>query len=62
MFLPFWPRLEYLKCDDEMFPLSHQPVDIYGFLKASPTVGGIFMGYKSDILASKDDLSPLTSD
>lgn len=23
--------------------LSHQPVDVYGILKASPTVGGIFM-------------------
>lgn len=62
MFLPFWPRLEYLKRDDKMFPLSHQPVDIYGFLTALPNVGGIFMGYKSDILASQDDLSPLMSD
>lgn len=37
-------------------------VDVYGVLKASPTVGGIFMGYKSDILAAQDELSPLTSD
>lgn len=62
MFLPFWPRREYLKHNDEIFPLSHQPVDIYDFLKASPTVGGILMGYKSDILSLQDDLSPLTSD
>lgn len=62
MFLPFWSRLEYLKRNDEMFPLSHQPVDIYDFLKASPTVGGIFMGYKSDILAAQNDLSSLMPD
>lgn len=60
--LPFWPRQGYLKHNDGNSPLSHQPADVYGVLKASPTVGRIFMGYKSDILAAQDELSPLTSD
>lgn len=62
MLLPFWPRQGYLKHNDESSLLSHQPVDVYGVLKAWPTVGGIFMGYKSDILAAQDEVSPLTSD
>lgn len=62
MLLPFWPRQGYLKHNDKRSPLSHQPVDVYGVLKASPSVGGIFMGYKSDILAAQDEVSPLTSD